>query len=334
MSGAGMSGAGMSGPGRSPTIAEVLAPALARQPSAPAVVARSGTLSYAGLDQAAAAAAGALWELGVRPGDRVAACLPNDLAIVAAFHGAQRIGAIWTGINESAAGQEQQVLADLARPSVVLAGARCAVRGYRVLDAAAWTRRTAAAAPAPAVALDPDAPAGIAFTSGTTGVPKGIVHSQRNMLLPGAVLVATRGWDASLRKGDCLPLTLLNMMVLSTLLVAQAGGCAVIMDRRDVAGVAEWISRERVTVWNGVPAQLHDLARRPEPGLDGLRGAGAGDLRPDRGADGSGDRPARRAHPARGERPGAAAPGRRRLFRRWPAAAGGIGRGAVHRARR
>lgn len=36
-----------------------------------------------------------------RPGDRVAACLPNDLDIVVAFHGAQRIGAIWTGINEA-----------------------------------------------------------------------------------------------------------------------------------------------------------------------------------------------------------------------------------------
>lgn len=28
-------------------------------------------------------------------------------------------------------------------------------------------------------------------------------------------------------------------------------------------GVAEWIGREQVTVWNGVPAQLYDLARQP-----------------------------------------------------------------------
>jgi long-chain acyl-CoA synthetase len=56
-----------------PTIARVLEPALARSPAAPAVVARSGALTYAELDAAADSAAGALWELGVRPGDRVAA---------------------------------------------------------------------------------------------------------------------------------------------------------------------------------------------------------------------------------------------------------------------
>jgi long-chain acyl-CoA synthetase len=83
----------------SSTIAEVLRPALDHRPDAPAVVARSGTLTYAGLDRAATAAAGAMWELGIRPGDRVAACLPNDLDIVVAFLGALRIGAMCVGIN-------------------------------------------------------------------------------------------------------------------------------------------------------------------------------------------------------------------------------------------
>jgi acyl-CoA synthetase (AMP-forming)/AMP-acid ligase II len=110
--------------------------------------------------------------------------------------------------------------------------------------------------------IDPHAPAGIAYTSGTTGVPKGIVHSQHNLLLPGEVLVSSRGWGPELRKGDCLPLTILNLLVLTTLLTAQAQGCCVIMDRRDAAGIAEWIARGAVTHWNGVPAQLHDLVTR------------------------------------------------------------------------
>ena len=111
----------------------------------------------------------------------------------------------------------------------------------------------------PAVASRPDAPA-----------VTGIVHSQRNLLLPGEVLVASRGWGPSLRKGDCLPLTLLNMQVLTTLVTARAGGCCVLTGRRDATGVAEWIAAERVTVWNGVPAQLHDLARHPEFDLSSL----------------------------------------------------------------
>ena len=116
------------------TIAGVLRPALRHRPDAPAVVARSGTLTYAGLDRAASAAAGAMWHLGVRPGDRVAACLPNDLDIVAAFHGAQRIGAIWAGINEAFAPDEQQALADLVAPSLILAGPKSRARGGTVVE--------------------------------------------------------------------------------------------------------------------------------------------------------------------------------------------------------
>jgi acyl-CoA synthetase (AMP-forming)/AMP-acid ligase II len=131
-----------------------------------------------------------------------------------------------------------------------------------------WAELLAADVPPPNVDIDPHAPAGIAYTSGTTGLPRGIVHSQHNLLLPGAVLVAERGYDASLRKGDCLPLTILNLMVLTTLLTAQAGGCCVVMDRRDAEGIAEWIRTQGITVWNGVPAQLYDMARggevRPE----------------------------------------------------------------------
>jgi acyl-CoA synthetase (AMP-forming)/AMP-acid ligase II len=79
-----------------------------------------------------------------------------------------------------------------------------------------------------------------------------------------------------LRKGDCLPLTLLNMQVLTTLLTARAGGCCLLTGRRDAAGIAEWIAAERVTVWNGVPAQLHDLARHPEWDLSSLEEAWCG----------------------------------------------------------
>ncbi|MBL7500075.1 acyl--CoA ligase [Frankia sp. CNm7] len=245
--------------------------ALAARPRATAIEAASGAWTYAELDEAARRAAGALWSLGVRPGDRVAACLPNDLDIVAAFHGAQRIGAVWAGIGEALAEAEQRELCDLCEPTALLAGPRCRLDTAARVDADRWAALLADGHQAPRVAVDLDAPAGIAFTSGTSGAPKAVVHSQRNLLLPGAVLVATRGWGPDLRKGDSFPLTILNLMVLSTLLTAQAGGCAVIMDRRDVEGVTDWISAHRVTVWNGAPAQLYDLARRPGVDLSSLR---------------------------------------------------------------
>ena len=243
------------------TIATILEPALAARPGAPAVIAAAGTWSYTELDAQADRAAGALWALGVRPGDRVAACLPNDLPIVAAFHGAQRIGAVWAGIGEASGAGEQQALCDLIEPTVVLAGPRFDASTPTAIDPQHWASLLADADAAPRVDTDPEAPAGIAFTSGTSGHPKAVVHSQRGMLLPGAVTVATRGWGPDLRRGDSFAMTILNMMVLSTLTTAQAGGCAVIMDRRDADGVAEWIAAHRVTVWNGAPAQIYDLAR-------------------------------------------------------------------------
>src|SRR3546814_16985753 len=91
-----------------------------------------------------------------------------------------------------------------------------------------------------------DALAGIAYTSGTTGRPKGAVHSQRGLLVPGAVLVESRGYDETLRKGDCFPFTILNLAVLTTLLVSQAGGTSLLLARHDAQGVAGGIRAHKV----------------------------------------------------------------------------------------
>jgi acyl-CoA synthetase (AMP-forming)/AMP-acid ligase II len=109
-------------------IAGVLRPALRHRPDAPAIIARSGTLTYAELERAASDAAGAMWQLSVRPGDRVAACLPNDLAA----------------------------------PSLILAGPRSHAQGGTVMETADWARLTAGAPAPPAVKTSQDEPAGIA----------------------------------------------------------------------------------------------------------------------------------------------------------------------------
>ena len=245
------------------TIGDVFA---AADPAAEALVTRSGRYSYAELDRLANRAAHALAAAGVRPGDRVAASLPNDTDVVAAFHGVMRIGAIWVGVNRALADPEKEFLLADSGAAFYLSD-READAGQRpprhilVGDDGEWRELLAGASEVtfPGI-IDPHAPAGIAYTSGTTGHPKGAIHSQHNLLVPGAALVATRGYGPGLRKGDCFPLTILNLQVLTTLLVGQAGGCAVIMDRIDAAGVAEWIRTERVTTWNGPPALLHTMA--------------------------------------------------------------------------
>ena len=88
------------------TVAEVLDVGLARDPGRAALIGRHGRFSYAELDVEANRAAQALVELGVSPGDRVAACLPNDVDIVVAFVGAMRLGAFWVGVSHALAAPE------------------------------------------------------------------------------------------------------------------------------------------------------------------------------------------------------------------------------------
>jgi acyl-CoA synthetase (AMP-forming)/AMP-acid ligase II len=212
-------------------------------PSHEALVTRSARLTYGELDALCAKAAGALAAMGVKPGDRVAASLPNEVEVVAAFHGAMRLGAIWVGVNKALAPPEKQFILDDAGATIFLD------------DPAALADAIGSAEPHEGVDVDRYAPAGIAYTSGTTGFPKGAVHSQHNLLMPGRVVVESRGYDASLRKGDCFALTILNMQVLTTLLTAQAGGTGIVMDRIDAAGP---------------PALLHSLAHDDSIAADDL----------------------------------------------------------------
>ena len=258
------------------TIAEVFDRVIATDPDRELLVTRSRRFSYAELDRLANRAAHALASLGVRAGDRVGGSLPNESDVVIAFHGAMRLGAVWVGINRALAPPEKQYLLTDSGTSLLLCDEPTAEQlrdadGVQVVvigpgeAGGVWEDAMVAADDAPIdVEVDPHAPAGIAYTSGTTGYPKGAVHSQYNLMMPGAVLVATRGYDHNFRRGDSLPLTILNMQVLTTLMTGQAGGCSVIMDRVDALGVAEWIRDERVTAWNGPPAVIHSMSSMDE----------------------------------------------------------------------
>jgi acyl-CoA synthetase (AMP-forming)/AMP-acid ligase II len=268
-------------PGGGPqSAAEVIDRIVAATPGREALVGRNGRFSYAELDRAANRAANALAALGVAPGARVAVCLPNDVHLPILFLATQRLGALWVGVNRLLAPPEK---AHLLRDSgahvyVTLASLADEIAAQAELPElahvigvspgagdCAWAARCAAASEArPDVANDPFAPAAIAYTSGTTGLPKGAVHSAHNLLLPGTISHLTRRVPEGTRQGAVLPLTILNLIVLEVLAPWIDGRTVVAIDRTDPLGLAGWIRSERVGAFSGVPTIFHDLLTHPE----------------------------------------------------------------------
>jgi len=191
-----------------------------------------------------------------------------------------RLSALWVGVNRPLAAPEKAYLLRDSGARVLLAGPETLaeveplrselpdLRHCLEVDpgrqASTWAQAMAAASDAPVeVSIDPWGPAAIAYTSGTTGHPKGAVHSQHNMLLPGAVSAA-EGMYPQAPQGVVLPLTILNLVVLGPLTAFQHGMPCVAMDRIDPVGLATWVREEQVGSFAGVPTILHDLLSHPE----------------------------------------------------------------------
>ena len=263
------------------SVPDALASAVARRPDREALVGRFCRSTYRALDDQVRRAAAVLAAAGVQPGDRIAGCMGNHTELVVAFLATMHLGAVWVGVNRALTRPEQEYVLHDAGVSVFVGdraaasnieAARHALPALRVvLDAepgdpsSAWAGLLSAADPAtaPEVAVDPFAPAAIAYTSGTTGRPKGVVHSQHNLLLVGAVAMVHRPFPDD-RLGVVLPLTILNLMVLGPVSTLQGGACVVCIDRVDPVGLATWIRDERVGTMSAVPAMIHDLLTHPE----------------------------------------------------------------------
>ena len=233
------------------------------------------------------AVAGVLVAHGTVRGDRVGLLMHNRPEFLAVVVASMKLGAIVVPLNVRLAAPELAYAIDHAGCRVVTADDQllAAVRGVTVagaavpvLDADEIVAATASAPPVPAVALDADAPLSIAYTSGTTGRPKGAVLTHGS-------------WDHSLRS-HCLqhglgrddrvllPYPMAFTGGFATALMAYWTGGTLVLEPAFDAGRALWlIEHEWVTQFGGVPIIFQQIADHPafaETDLSSIRIATTG----------------------------------------------------------
>lgn len=239
-------------------------------------------ISYAEHGAAAYALARALRDrYGVVPGDRIGILAANTPEWVISFWAAQALGAITVGFNAWWAPREIEYGLAHTRPAVLIVDAkRAALLDGLDIDVPVLTMEDdiarlvaeQTAGDRPDVTVAEDDPAVILYTSGTSGRPKGAVHSHRNLLAVvdyhrynDALSAAFTGAPAGDGPSDLrylLASPLFHISSLHNLVVPRlATGGAVVVHQGafDVDRVLRLVEREKVTNWGAVPTMANRL---------------------------------------------------------------------------
>ena len=176
--------------------AEVLDQTAQRQPQKTAIVAKDEELSFAALNQRVHGLAAHLQQEGIRQGDRVGVLLPNSAAIPLSYFASQKIGAVTVILDARLKGKELEGVFKDADLKLLVVHAQLFSEVEEVFKAMtpilvwivngegerSFEKRFAASTSAAVLPqLNADDDALILYTSGTTGEPKGVVLSYRNL---------------------------------------------------------------------------------------------------------------------------------------------------------
>ena len=240
-----------------------------KQAGRAALVYRGQTWTYAELDAAARRFAGWLQNAGVLAGDRVALFTPAKLPFLIGHLAVMYAGGIPLPLNPRFTREEMRYfLTDSAARAVIVGS-----------DEQRMIGELASKLPAPpiviheGVVLDPPAATWrehdlgvndsclILYSSGTTGWPKGVVHTHANVASALAALAECWRMTPEDRVVNVLPLFHIHGLAFATHLTWLIGGCLLVEDAFEPRATIEAIGRS--TVFMAVPPIYYKLLEEP-----------------------------------------------------------------------
>jgi fatty-acyl-CoA synthase len=233
------------------------------------------SISYARLERNVGSAAAWLRGNGVSRGDRVAYLGPNCPELLELLFACARLGAIFVPLNARMPAAELAVFVELTEPRLLLVerdfehtaveSLERSPAGHVVPFAIGAEPDWAATAPrVPAdPALDLATPALIAFTSGTTGRPKGATLTHENFTFNALNVMTAFGLTGEDEILTATPMSHAGGLLIHTTPGVCAGATTTIHRQFDPGLMLEDIARHRVTLVTCVPTMTFAVAREP-----------------------------------------------------------------------
>ena len=247
------------------TLPELLAAYAQTRPEHPALVLGEQVLNFAQLHARVQQVAGALQRDGVMAGQTIVVCAATSLAYVCAFLGAVQAGVTVAPLPPTATPEQLQMLSSNAGAVRAFVDAQTAAAWHGTalpclsLDEPDWSQWLQGAPQPQPVQRQPQEPFNIIYSSGTTGLPKGIVQPcgmrwvqlQRSTATPDAVTL--------------LPLPMYSNFTLTYLFGAVGmGGTVVLMDKFDAGRYLKLAVQHRATNSVLVPVQFRRIMDHPD----------------------------------------------------------------------
>jgi acyl-CoA synthetase (AMP-forming)/AMP-acid ligase II len=236
--------------------------------------ASGAAMTYADLARAVERIAAWLYADGVLAGDRVAFWAPNEPSIAACVVAAMGLGASVTGLNPASTDTEVQGQLDDAAASVVVTTPALAERARsqgrrRVIvagdapGAVSLSELMACTSDVVDVDVDCDSVALLPYSSGTTGLPKGVMLTHRQLVTACRQIARSIDADAHDVTLAVAPWFHILGMTAELLVPLTVGATVVTMPRFDPVGFLAAIERHRVTYVAVPPPVASFLAHHP-----------------------------------------------------------------------